>query len=90
MAEDAWNTRDPEQVAHGYTVDSDRRDRHRFLNGREARLNSCATNGSARRPDRGVRVALPMTGFATSAPTGPAVRGITIRSSSDEGASKCR
>jgi nuclear transport factor 2 (NTF2) superfamily protein len=34
-AQDAWNTRDPEQVAQGYTVDSQWRDRHRFLNGRE-------------------------------------------------------
>jgi nuclear transport factor 2 (NTF2) superfamily protein len=35
-AEDAWNTRDPEQVAQGYTVDSDWRDRHRFFKGRAA------------------------------------------------------
>jgi uncharacterized protein len=35
-AEDAWNSRDPEQVAQAYTVDSDWRDRHRFFKGREA------------------------------------------------------
>ncbi len=35
-AQDAWNTRDPEQVALGYTIDSDWRDRHRFFKGREA------------------------------------------------------
>ena len=35
-AQDAWNTRDPEQVAQAYTADSDWRDRHRFFRGREA------------------------------------------------------
>ena len=35
-AQDAWNSRDPERVAQGYTVDSDWRDRHRFFKGREA------------------------------------------------------
>jgi nuclear transport factor 2 (NTF2) superfamily protein len=35
-AQDAWNSRDPEQVAQAYTVDSDWRDRHRFFKGREA------------------------------------------------------
>ena len=35
-AQDAWNTRDPEQVAQAYTIDSDWRDRHRFFKGREA------------------------------------------------------
>ncbi|MDR6868256.1 nuclear transport factor 2 (NTF2) superfamily protein [Microbacterium resistens] len=33
-AEDAWNTRDPERVAHAYTVDSTWRNRDRFVNGR--------------------------------------------------------
>lgn len=36
MAEDAWNTRDPEQVALAYTVDSVWRNRSEFLSGREA------------------------------------------------------
>ncbi|GAA4249229.1 nuclear transport factor 2 family protein [Dactylosporangium darangshiense] len=33
-AEDAWNTRDPELVAQGYTEDSRWRNRDRFLTGR--------------------------------------------------------
>ena len=36
MAEDAWNTRDPERVALAYTVDSTWRNRAEFLSGREA------------------------------------------------------
>jgi uncharacterized protein len=33
-AEDAWNTRDPERVALGYTVDSEWRNRTEFIKGR--------------------------------------------------------
>jgi uncharacterized protein (TIGR02246 family) len=36
MAEDAWNTRDPEKVSLAYTVDSVWRNRSEFLAGREA------------------------------------------------------
>jgi nuclear transport factor 2 (NTF2) superfamily protein len=36
MAEDAWNTRDPERVAQAYTVDSRWRNRAEFFEGREA------------------------------------------------------
>ena len=36
MAEDAWNTRNPEKVALAYTVDSRWRNRSEFLTGREA------------------------------------------------------
>ncbi len=36
MAEDAWNTRDPEKVSLAYTVDSVWRNRSEFLVGREA------------------------------------------------------
>jgi uncharacterized protein len=36
MAEDAWNTRDPEKVSLAYTVDSIWRNRSEFLTGREA------------------------------------------------------
>jgi uncharacterized protein len=36
LAEDAWNTRDPELVSRAYTVDSVWRNRHEFLTGREA------------------------------------------------------
>jgi uncharacterized protein len=35
MAEDAWNTRDPQRVALAYTVDSEWRNRAEFLRGRE-------------------------------------------------------
>jgi nuclear transport factor 2 (NTF2) superfamily protein len=34
-AEDAWNSRDPERVALGYTPDSAWRNRSEFVNGRE-------------------------------------------------------
>lgn len=36
MAEDAWNTRDPERVSLAYTVESVWRNRSEFLVGREA------------------------------------------------------
>lgn len=36
MAEDAWNTRNPEQVSLAYTADSTWRNRSEFLTGREA------------------------------------------------------
>jgi nuclear transport factor 2 (NTF2) superfamily protein len=36
MAEDAWNTRDPERVSLAYSVDSQWRNRSEFLTGREA------------------------------------------------------
>jgi nuclear transport factor 2 (NTF2) superfamily protein len=35
LAEDTWNSRDPDRVVHGYTEDCDGRNRSRFLNGRE-------------------------------------------------------
>ena len=35
LAEDAWNTRDPEKVAPAYTIDSVWRNRAEFLSGRE-------------------------------------------------------
>jgi nuclear transport factor 2 (NTF2) superfamily protein len=34
LAEDAWNSRDPEKVALGYTLDSRWRNRSEFMNGR--------------------------------------------------------
>jgi nuclear transport factor 2 (NTF2) superfamily protein len=36
MAEDTWNTRDPERVSLAYTVDSAWRNRSEFLSGRDA------------------------------------------------------
>jgi hypothetical protein len=36
LAEDAWNTRNPEKVASGYTPDSLWRNRSEFFSGREA------------------------------------------------------
>ncbi|WP_055092038.1 nuclear transport factor 2 family protein [Flavobacterium aquidurense] len=35
LAEDAWNSQDPERVAKAYTVDSEWRNRDQFVNGRE-------------------------------------------------------
>lgn len=39
IAEDTWNTRDPERVSQAYTVDSLWRNRSEFLVGREAIVN---------------------------------------------------
>jgi len=36
LAEDGWNSRDPERVALAYTLDSRWRNRSEFVNGREA------------------------------------------------------
>ncbi len=36
LAEDAWNSQDPERIALAYTPDSEWRNRNTFLNGREA------------------------------------------------------
>jgi len=36
LAEDAWNSRNPEKVSMAYTVDSEWRNRSEFINGREA------------------------------------------------------
>ncbi|MEO8110049.1 MAG: nuclear transport factor 2 family protein [Ginsengibacter sp.] len=35
MAEDAWNSKDPERVSKAYTVNSEWRNRNQFVNGRE-------------------------------------------------------
>ncbi len=35
MAEDSWNSKDPERVAKAYTVDSEWRNRSEFITGRE-------------------------------------------------------
>lgn len=35
MAEDAWNTKDPEKVCLAYTIDTEWRNRTDFINGRE-------------------------------------------------------
>ncbi len=35
MAEDAWNTRNPEKVSLAYTADTEWRNRNLFINGRE-------------------------------------------------------
>lgn len=36
LAEDAWNTKDPERVCLAYTIDTEWRNRSTFLHGREA------------------------------------------------------
>ncbi|WP_431241744.1 DUF1348 family protein [Flavobacterium sp. P21] len=35
LAEDAWNSQDPNRIAQAYTIDSEWRNRHLFINGRE-------------------------------------------------------
>ncbi len=35
MAEDAWNSQDPEKVSKAYTINSEWRNRDTFVNGRE-------------------------------------------------------
>lgn len=35
MAEDAWNSQDPEKISKAYTIDSEWRNRDTFINGRE-------------------------------------------------------
>jgi len=35
MAQDAWNTKNPEKVAGAYTIDTEWRNRDLFINGRE-------------------------------------------------------
>lgn len=35
MAEDAWNSKDPERVSKAYTIDTEWRNRTEFINGRE-------------------------------------------------------
>jgi nuclear transport factor 2 (NTF2) superfamily protein len=35
MAEDAWNSRDPQRVSLAYTIDTEWRNRSSFVNGRE-------------------------------------------------------
>ena len=35
MAEDAWNTKNPEKVSFAYTIDTEWRNRNLFINGRE-------------------------------------------------------
>jgi len=36
MAEDAWNSKDPERVSMAYTIDTEWRNRSEFIHGREA------------------------------------------------------
>ncbi len=36
LAEDAWNSKDPERIALAYTIDTEWRNRTEFINGREA------------------------------------------------------
>ena len=36
LAEDAWNSKNPERIALAYTIDTEWRNRSEFINGREA------------------------------------------------------
>jgi len=42
MAEDAWNSQNPEKVSLAYTIDSEWRNRSTFVNGREEIVNFLA------------------------------------------------
>jgi len=44
VAEDAWNTREPDVVAQAYTEDSEWRNRTEFFKGRDAGSARTATN----------------------------------------------
>lgn len=46
MAEDGWNSRDPERVALAYTADSQWRNRSEFPRGRDRSATSLPANGS--------------------------------------------
>ena len=50
LAEDAWNSRDPERVSLAYTVDSEWRNRAEFLHG-HAEIVSCLTRKWSRELD---------------------------------------
>jgi nuclear transport factor 2 (NTF2) superfamily protein len=39
MAEDSWNSKDPERVSKAYTIDSEWRNRNQFINGRNEIVN---------------------------------------------------
>jgi uncharacterized protein len=47
MAEDAWNTREPDRVVQVYTEDTQWRNRAEFLVGRETTRDSIASHNSA-------------------------------------------
>ena len=47
LAEDGWNSRDPERVALAYTPDSFWRNRAEFAKGARRSSRSCAANGRA-------------------------------------------
>ena len=49
LAEDAWNTRDPERVAGAYTENSRWRNRAEFFRGARRSLRFCGANGRASR-----------------------------------------
>jgi len=46
VAEDAWNSRDPERVSLAYTEDTEWRNRSEFLKVARKSSNSCAANGT--------------------------------------------
>ena len=43
LAEDAWNSQDPEKISKAYTVDSEWRNRDQFVNGRDEIVKFLAT-----------------------------------------------
>ena len=49
LAEDAWNSQDPEKVSKAYTVDTEWRNRSQFVNGREEVVAFCPTSGKRKK-----------------------------------------
>ena len=52
MAEDAWNSQDPEKVSKAYTIDSEWRNRDTFVNGREEIVVFLQKKWEKRKPHR--------------------------------------
>jgi len=43
LAEDAWNSKDPKKVSEAYTIDTEWRNREKFINGRQSVVNFLTT-----------------------------------------------
>jgi hypothetical protein len=68
LAEDGWNSRDPERVALAYTEDSEWRNRSEFVNGRPAIIELLDANGHTNSTTACARNSGPLP--ATASPCG--------------------
>src|SRR5438132_8663088 len=66
MAEDAWNSRDPERVALAYTEDSRWRNRSEFFEGRAAIIAFLTRKGGKKLDNRLSRTSGPFDGNPTA------------------------